>query len=248
MKSHRSYAAVMAVALAVSTEDRLAGNVAATESRVPVCMEKGGHEPTAVKQAQTMAAGLFASIGIAIEWRDLYRRCEAGQDQPILVQLSMHTDYREFPGALAYALPFEGRHIRVFYDRVLEADRGRVSYVLAYTLVHEITHVLQGSNCHSDSGIMKRRWNAKDYAAMERRTLLFEERDVRLIQLGLQARAQQRASGKLGGEPASRKVPVPLQSGDRNVERLRSLGLGQAAKEAQLDDFGGARIEGLQPR
>ena len=76
MKSHRSYTAVMAVALAVSTEDRLAGNVAATESRVPVCMEKGGHEPTAVKQAQTMAAGLFASIGIAIEWRDLYRRCE----------------------------------------------------------------------------------------------------------------------------------------------------------------------------
>ena len=54
----------MAVALAVSTEDRLAGNVAATESKVPVCMEKGGYMPTAVKQAQNMAAGLFASIGI----------------------------------------------------------------------------------------------------------------------------------------------------------------------------------------
>ena len=248
MKSHRSYAVVMAVALAVSTEDRLAGNVAATESKVPVCMEKGGYVPTAVKQAQNMAAGLFASIGIAIEWRDLYPRCEAAQDQTIVVHLSMHTGYQEFPGALAYALPFEGRHIRVFYDRVLQADRGRVSYVLAYTLVHEITHVLQGSNNHSDSGIMKQRWNVKDYAAMERRTLLFEERDVRLIQSGLQARAQQRASGKVGGEPASRKVPVPLQSGDRNVERLRSLGLGQAAKEAQLDDFGGARIEGFQPR
>ena len=71
MKSHRSYAAVMAVAMAVSTEDRLAGNVAATESRVPVCMEKGGYGLAAVKQAQTIAAGLFASIGIAIEWRDL---------------------------------------------------------------------------------------------------------------------------------------------------------------------------------
>jgi hypothetical protein len=35
---------------------------------------------------------LFASIGIAIEWRDLYPRCEAAQDQPILVYLSMHTD------------------------------------------------------------------------------------------------------------------------------------------------------------
>ena len=238
----------MAVALAVSTEDRLAGNVAATESKVPVCMEKGGYMPTAVKQAQNMAAGLFVCLGIAIEWRDLYRRCEARQDQPILVQLSMHTDYREFPGALAYALPFEGRHIRVFYDRVLQADRGRVSYVLAYTLVHEITHVLEGTNDHSDSGIMKRRWGAKNYAAMERQTLWFEERDVRLIQLRLQVRAQQHASGKLGGEPASRKVPVPLQSGDRNVERLRSLGLGQASEEAQLDDFGGAWIECLQPR
>jgi hypothetical protein len=57
MKSHRSDAVVMAVALAVSTEDRLAG-VAASKSRVPVCMEN------AVKQAQNMAAGLFASIGI----------------------------------------------------------------------------------------------------------------------------------------------------------------------------------------
>src|SRR5215472_5599813 len=188
MKSHRSYAAVMAVAMAVSTEDQLAA-VAGTEFRVAVCMEKGGYVPVAVKQAQNMAAGLFASIGISIEWRDLYRRCKAGQDRPILVRLSMHTDYREFPGALAYALPFEGSHIRVFYDRVLQADRGRVSYVLAYTLVHEITHVLEGTNDHSDSGIMKRRWNVKDYAAMERQTLWFEERDVRLIQLRLQARS-----------------------------------------------------------
>ena len=247
MKSHRSYAVVMAVALAVSTEDQLAG-VAGTESRVPVCMEKGGYVLTAVKQAQNMAAGLFASIGIAIEWRDLYPRCEAAQDQPIAVHLSMHTDYQEFPGALAYALPFEGRHIRVFYDRVLQANRGRVSYVLAYTLVHEITHVLEGTNDHSDSGIMKRRWGSKDYAAMERQTLWFEERDVRLIQSGLQARAQQRASGKLGSEPASCEVPISLQSGERDIERFRSLGLGQAAEEAQLDDFGGARIEGLQPR
>jgi hypothetical protein len=189
MKSHRSYAAVMVVALAVSTEDRLAGNAAATESRVPVCMEKSGYvHATAVNQAQNMAAGIFASIGIAIEWRDLYRRCRAGQDEPILVHLSTHTDYQEFPGALAYALP-EGNHIRVFYDRVVQADRGRLSYVLAYTLVHEITHVLQGSNYHSDSGFMKRRWDVKDYEAMEGRTLLFEERDVRLIQLGLKARA-----------------------------------------------------------
>lgn len=55
-------------------------------------------------------------------------------------------------------------------------------------------------------------------------------------------------SGELGGEPASRKVPVPLQSRYRNIERLRRISLRQAAEEAQLDHFGYARVELLQPR
>ena len=54
---------------------------------------------------------------------------------------------------------------------------------------------------------------------------------VRLTQLtrsGVDRRvrpAQEPASGKLGGKPASSEVPVPLQSGERYVERLRGLGL-----------------------
>ena len=58
---------------------------------------------------------------------------------------------------LAYALPFEGTHIVVFYDRVEECVRADLfPTLLAYVLVHEITHILQEITRHSATGIMKR--------------------------------------------------------------------------------------------
>jgi hypothetical protein len=34
-------------------------------------------------------------------------------------------------------------------------------------LVHEISHVLQGTNRHSETGVMKARWNQEDYDAID---------------------------------------------------------------------------------
>jgi hypothetical protein len=63
-----------------------------------------------------------------------------------------------------------------------------VSIVLAHVLVHEITHILQASNGHSEQGIMKAHWDAGDYFQMRSKPLEFTDHDVRQIYLGLAAR------------------------------------------------------------
>ena len=53
--------------------------------------------------------------------------------------------------------------------------------------MHEITHVIQGVNRHSEAGVMKAHWNAEDRAAIYERRLGFEEWDVHLMRKGLAA-------------------------------------------------------------
>jgi hypothetical protein len=59
--------------------------------------------------------------------------------------------------------------------------------VLAHVLVHEITHVLEGIDRHSATGIMKAHWNYNDYLEMRRKPLPFAHEDVNLIYDGLKA-------------------------------------------------------------
>ena len=56
-------------------------------------------------------------------------------------------------------------------------------------MVHEIAHLLQGIQRHSDTGIMKARWKADDLGGMRKAPLPFIQQDVDLIYSGLAARA-----------------------------------------------------------
>jgi hypothetical protein len=77
------------------------------------------------------------------------------------------------PGALAYALPYEGVHIEVFYDRIAQADPDLVPSLMAHVIVHEITHILQGIDRHSTGGIMQAVWGSSDYIQMKRGQLRY---------------------------------------------------------------------------
>jgi hypothetical protein len=70
--------------------------------------------------------------------------------------------------------PYEGVHVTVLYDRVYQTapDAARRPLLLAHVLVHEITHVLQGVEHHSESGIMKAHWGPADCYAMADLALL----------------------------------------------------------------------------
>jgi hypothetical protein len=111
------------------------------------------------------------------------------------------------PNAFAYALPYEGTHIVVFYDRVqhVSTPSGRPS-LLAHVLVHEITHILQGMPRHSGEGIMKANWDARDYSAMTWKPLVFTSEDIDLIHNGLARRAAQAALPRVAANLENRSA------------------------------------------
>jgi hypothetical protein len=64
-------------------------------------------------RAESTAAAMFVAAGIRIEWRQGHPHGAS-----ITVTMSESTPLNYHPGALAFALPFEGIHITVFYDRL----------------------------------------------------------------------------------------------------------------------------------
>lgn len=139
--------------------------------------------------AQLVADRIFRKIGVWIDWR--YGRVPATlRERPIVIDLG-NASRKEDRNPIAYALPYEGVHIRVFYDRI-EREQNRAA-ILAHVFAHEITHILQGVVRHSDTGIMKARWTLSDMDQMHYRDLSFTPLDVRLIQNGMAARAEARS-------------------------------------------------------
>jgi hypothetical protein len=160
------------------------------ERIVTVCIESGVAQESV--RAQSIAGKMFADIGVRIDWNK-ESRCPVGQDGVIHVGLDTGVPAKRYPGALAIALPYEGVHIQVFVDRLRKLhDPKRVPILLAHVLAHEITHILQGISRHSECGIMKARWDQKDYEDMAWKPLNFTDGDVRLIRFGLEARATAR--------------------------------------------------------
>jgi hypothetical protein len=135
--------------------------------------------------AKVLTTKMFAEIGVSLEW--CTKESEHGSPQPpVIIELVTGTPEDRLPGALAFALPYEGTHITVFFDRIEKANHPGT--VLAHVMVHEITHLVQGISRHSDAGVMKARWAAGDFSAMQLRPLPFAAMDVELIQIGLAKR------------------------------------------------------------
>jgi hypothetical protein len=131
--------------------------------------------------AQGVASAMFATVGARIHWKTGQPTAKA-PDQPVLIDITSNTPETFHPGAFAYAYVFEGVHIRVFYDRMRNAYRPRATtMLLAHVLVHEITHILEGVDHHSDQGIMKAYWTADDLQQMAYKPRPFDPEDIQLI-------------------------------------------------------------------
>jgi hypothetical protein len=152
------------------------------------------------KQAEALASSMFASIGVKIDWRS-GEPDASSSSQALAIRLARNTPKPEMPGALAYALPYEGTHIVVFWDRM---ECGLAPGVfLAHVMVHEITHVVEGISRHSETGIMKAHWTDEDNKEMMIRPLSFAAEDVELIHHGLAAR-----NSFIGIEVATSRAPA----------------------------------------
>ena len=103
--------------------------------------------------------------------------------------MAIDTPTEFVPGAFAFARVYEGVHITVFWDRVQRMTSSLVAgVVLGHVLVHEITHILQGIDRHSETGVMKARWTGEDFFQMTWKPLSFTPGDIYLIQRGLATR------------------------------------------------------------
>jgi len=137
---------------------------------------------------------VFGSIGVRIDWREP-DSCPA-ESGAIQVHLSHDAPRIGHSEALAFARPYAGG-IVVFLDRVQQLHGAGVRFVMAFVLVHEITHVLEGIERHSATGVMKARWNDSDYFEMRLNRLRFAPEDVDLIYDGLKMRQARVATSAL---------------------------------------------------
>lgn len=90
------------------------------------------------------------------------------------------------PGVLASASP-SNASITIFNDRVALAMQSSAKFpppLLSHVVAHEIAHVLQGVSRHSESGILKARWDREDFFLMQQSRLTFTSLDVGLIRAG----------------------------------------------------------------
>jgi hypothetical protein len=154
---------------------------------VRVCLEASSH--TEAFRAEGTASGIYSRIGVKLDWRR-DPQSYAPPNQGITITLSEGTEPTFHPGALAYAMPYQKRTIGVLFDRVKAAA---VPPLLTYVLVHEIAHMLSGTDEHAAEGIMKSHWDEGDYAEMRRGRLTFTPRDVLLIQNGLKTEPMRRS-------------------------------------------------------
>ena len=174
------------VGMATVAAGLIAGNPAEGRT-VLVCLNPGGNAAV-VGRAQAGADRIFRQIGLRLRWQPDVRRC--GNGIGIAIALAENTPVSSHPGALAYALPFAGARAVVFFDRVrAAAPPERMPALLAHVLAHEIVHILQGVDRHSEAGLMKPRWEHADHVEMGRRPLPIAPDDVLLIERGLHVRA-----------------------------------------------------------
>ncbi len=176
--------AMFAVAGILGAGVSAAADGPAPEATVILCMNLGNTQQIA-SRARTTATEIFQRIGVRAEWRHDGPSCPVASGA-IRITLSEDPPRNDHPGSLAYAMPFEGTHIVVFYDRMrANHDSNQLTYLLAYVLVHEVTHILQGISYHPRSGIMKARWNSSDYISIQNRSLGLSDEDAERIRAGL---------------------------------------------------------------
>jgi hypothetical protein len=185
--------AMVAIAVAATGTASARNIELVTGTRVPVCVQGIAHSYVALPQAEGLASEMFAAAGVTIEWRGM-KNCPA---DGIQIRLSEKTPESDNPNSYAYALPYEGVHIVVFWDRITNiAERRAIPSFLAHVLVHEVTHILQGTCRHSETGVMKAVYTSMDIGKMELHSLPFTEEDVALIHRGIEARRASRTQNQ----------------------------------------------------
>ncbi len=177
-----------------------AGRAESAVNTLAVCFEEGGRT-VGVWQARTITSEMFEGIGLRIDWHDGRSHCPPNS---VLVSVTQGAPSGFPVSALGYAQPYEGVHVRLFYDRIVHGHDALIAaHVLAHVLAHEITHILEGIDRHSPSGLMRACWDSRDMHQIAVGMLPFSTTDLDLIQRGLELRAERARMAMSAAPPAS---------------------------------------------
>jgi hypothetical protein len=181
--------------MAIAAMTSVVGMTAPAERTVTLYVHNGLSTRGVLYPAQQRAAKMFAEVGVRLDWRTGRPfGTQARRDPVIVVSIAEQAPAGYSPEALASAKVYEGVHITVFWDRVAPLSRfAQPAVVLAHVLVHEITHILQGVDRHSETGVMKAHWTPEDYRTMTSKPLPFTPLDLLLIRLSLEPPTDPRA-------------------------------------------------------
>jgi len=190
---------------------RIAANQQRLEPALTICLVTDPNR-LIVDAAETLGSEMFAKIRVRLQWHGP-PVCPAGAGDPVFLMLETHTPDAYFPGALGVALPLEGSHAWVFYDRALRAspNDAYLAALLAHVMAHEIAHVLQRIIRHSGNGIPKVHWTGTDLGRMVSFPLMFTREDAILIHQGLEERRARLVSTESGGVQTTRSDEIRVR-------------------------------------
>ena len=171
--------------LALTVMAAAAGDAAEISPQTVTACLSGFYGPSDINLARQVTDRILAQAGVRIEWR--VAKCPSGA---LRIKFGWDTPSSLEPRALAHSFPFQGSHIEVFADRIAMRNRSMRPYVLGYVLAHEITHMLQGFDRHSEAGVMKAMWDYNDHSSMRSVKLALTDLDVTLIHDGMARRGQ----------------------------------------------------------
>jgi hypothetical protein len=132
------------------------------------------------------AAQIFENIGVKLLWSCPEQTGAEAARGTILIHLTPRAPKHFRKGTLAHALPFaqEGVRITVFYDRlepILQDHLAFAGSIFGHVLAHEIAHVLERVDAHTETGLMRGHWNEEDFVSMKFHAFGFTPEDAQSI-------------------------------------------------------------------
>jgi hypothetical protein len=143
---------------------------------------------TVLAQAEREGTEIFHRAGVEVVWANCKTREVRSSDTGGCERFDWptHLSVRILPGSLlstneVFGVAFlsvvgTGCYSDVFYDRAvaLHADsKVGLADILGNVMVHELGHLLLGSNAHAPWGIMRAHWQGEELRRMAKGNLLF---------------------------------------------------------------------------
>ena len=149
-------------------------------------------KPGALNSLVARTQNLLVSSGISVQVKvcksDLESHCETQTGFTILIvrlvarNMQKISNVRQRRLGQSYADHQGGKYAFVFLEQIQDsAAQANVSWitVLAYTIAHEVGHLLLGSESHTGRGLMKANWDQSDYLEMSQGHLYFSNQQSR---------------------------------------------------------------------